>query len=534
MVITSRNGHVLRLFKTPKNVQKLVRQISQKDYQNKRVNIEYGKELKKAGLGNKQANVQGTPPRTTLVNSAADVARLDYLPRSTFYGSQRKETYGCQMNVNDVEIASSILKKSGFVMTKTEEDADVILLATCSIRETAETKIWNRCMVTRLKEKIFQKSKDVDIICGPDSYKDLPRLLHQSNDSGQNVGCDNMCTYCIVPFTRGRERSRPIASILEEVKILSDQGIKEITLLGQNVNSYRDMSEATSYGGFDPKSPTKLSSADFKTVYKTKLGGRRFSELLDRVSAVNPEIRIRFTSPHPKDFPLEVIQIIKERNNICNQIHLPAQSGSSRVLEAMGRGYTRQAYIDLAYKIQHEIPGVALSSDFIAGFCGEQLSDHLETLSLIEKIKYHFIYSFAYSMREKTRAHHRLTDDIPQEIKNKRVSQIVETFRAETLKLLSQNTGSHQLVLIEGESRRSMHDLVGKNDAGTKVILRGDEIPSEFHSNTERFIKPGDYVVAQIMGCTSQVLKGVPLYHTTLQDFYYWKENRRENINAFG
>lgn len=211
-------------------------------------------------------------------------------------------------------------------------------------------------------------------------------------------GCDNMCTYCIVPFTRGRERSRPMSSILNEVKLLSDQGVKEVVLLGQNVNSYRDMSSAQTFNAIDKR--TQLSSSAFKTVYKPKIGGTRFDILLDKVSEIDPEMRIRFTSPHPKDFPDEVLSLIKERKNICTSLHMPAQSGSTTVLDRMRRGYTREAYIELVHHIRDIIPDVTLTSDMICGFCGETEEEHQDTLSLIREVKYHFIYMYPYSMRE--------------------------------------------------------------------------------------------------------------------------------------
>ncbi|CAH2291740.1 CDK5 regulatory subunit-associated 1 [Pelobates cultripes] len=317
------------------------------------------------------------------------------------------ETYGCQMNVNDTDIAWSILQSSGYTRTSSVAEADVILLVTCSVREKAEQAIWNRlqqlgalkrkrsrskgrltigilgCMAERLKDEILQREKLVDLVAGPDAYRDLPRLLtvaetgHQVANvllsldetyadimpvqtSSNNVtafvsimrGCDNMCTYCIVPFTRGRERSRPVFSVLEEVRSLSDQGIKEVTLLGQNVNSYLDSTTAQGSGAGTPR-----LSRGFSTIYRQKQGGLRFVDLLDQVSRINPEMRIRFTSPHPKDFPDEVLQLICDRPNICKQIHIPAQSGSTRVLETMRRGYSREAYLELVQNIRKCIPG---------------------------------------------------------------------------------------------------------------------------------------------------------------------------------
>ncbi|XP_056324727.1 CDK5 regulatory subunit-associated protein 1 isoform X3 [Danio aesculapii] len=364
------------------------------------------------------------------------------------------ETYGCQMNTNDTEIAWSILQKAGYSRTHELQKADVVLLVTCSIREKAEQTIWNRlkhltaskkriqkhkrsltigvlgCMAERLKSELLDQEKLVDVLAGPDAYRDLPRLLslahggqrasnvllsleetyadvipvHQSPDGHSAFvsimrGCDNMCSYCIVPFTRGRERSRPMSSIVEEVRMLSDQGVKEITLLGQNVNSYRDLSKSQF---FCFEGNTQLSRG-FQSVYRTKQGGLRFADLLDRVSLINPNMRIRFTSPHPKDFPDEVLQLIQERRNICKHLHLPAQSGSSRVLHAMRRGYTREAYLELVENIRKIIPGVSLSSDFIAGFCSETEEDHQQTISLLKEVGYNIGFFFTYSMRKESK-----------------------------------------------------------------------------------------------------------------------------------
>lgn len=334
--------------------------------------------------------IRDTFPKTSPAHNG-EPQETSYMSDHVEEGINRKvyfETYGCQMNVNDTDIAMSILQKKGYQQTKHLNEADVVLLVTCSIREKAEQTIWNRlqqltfmkkkrlrsrlpmkigilgCMAERLKTELLEREKLVDVLAGPDAYRDLPRLLAVA-DGGQQAsnvllsleetyadimpvqhapqgysafvsimrGCDNMCSYCIVPFTRGRERSRPLSSILEEVRMLSDQGVKEVTLLGQNVNSYRDTSEEQFCG----KDETRLSRG-FSTVYKAKKGGLRFSDLLDRVSRIDPDMRVRFTSPHPKDFPDEVLQLIAERDNICKQIHLPAQSGSSQVLKAMRRG----------------------------------------------------------------------------------------------------------------------------------------------------------------------------------------------------
>ncbi|XP_077807581.1 mitochondrial tRNA methylthiotransferase CDK5RAP1 isoform X1 [Macaca mulatta] len=508
-----------------------------------------------------------------------------YLTMDELLGRQRKvylETYGCQMNVNDTEIAWSILQKSGYLRTSNLQEADVILLVTCSIREKAEQTIWNRlhqlkalktrrprsrvplrigilgCMAERLKEEILNREKMVDVLAGPDAYRDLPRLLAvaesgqqaanvllsldetyadvmpvQTNPSATSAfvsimrGCDNMCSYCIVPFTRGRERSRPVASILEEVKKLSEQvirppwpskvlglqGLKEVTLLGQNVNSFRDNSEVQ----FNNAVSTNLSRG-FTTNYKAKQGGLRFAHLLDQVSRVDPEMRIRFTSPHPKDFPDEVLQLIHERDNICKQIHLPAQSGSSRVLEAMRRGYSREAYVELVHHIRESIPGVSLSSDFIAGFCGETEEDHVQTVSLLREVQYNMGFLFAYSMRQKTRAYHRLKDDVPEEVKLRRLEELITVFREEATKANQISVGCTQLVLVEGLSKRSVTDLCGRNDGNLKVIFPDAEMEDVNNPGLRVRAQPGDYVLVKITSASSQTLRGHVLCRTTLKD----------------
>ncbi|XP_060086467.1 mitochondrial tRNA methylthiotransferase CDK5RAP1 isoform X2 [Heteronotia binoei] len=494
-----------------------------------------------------------------------------YLGASALAKVPRKvylETYGCQMNVNDTEIAWSILQRSGYLRTSSLQEADVVLLVTCSIREKAERTIWNRlqhlitlkskrsssrvplrigilgCMAERLKEKILDQEKMVDVVAGPDAYRDLPRLLAVA-DTGQQAanvllsldetyadvlpvqnstsstsafvsimrGCDNMCSYCIVPFTRGRERSRPIASILQEVQLLSDQGVKEVTLLGQNVNSYRDTSEVE----FLSAAPAPLSRG-FSTNYKPKLGGLRFAALLDRVSLVDPEMRIRFTSPHPKDFPDEVFQLMRERPNLCKHIHLPAQSGSTRVLEAMRRGYTREAYLELVHHIRASLPGVNFSSDFIAGFCGETEADHQQTVSLLRQVRYNGAFIFAYSMRQKTRAFHRLQDDVPSEVKLRRLRELMAVFREEAAAVNAAAVGRAQVVLVEGPSRRSPSDLCGRNDGNIKVIFPDVEMDDGSGLGSTAKAKPGDYVLVKISSANSQTLKGVPLRRTTLRE----------------
>ncbi|NXX82684.1 CK5P1 protein, partial [Urocolius indicus] len=480
-------------------------------------------------------------------------------------GTVYLETYGCQMNVNDTEIAWAILQRNGYSRTKEVHEADVILLVTCSVRDKAEQAVWNRlqhlkalkarrqragsalrigilgCMAERLKEEILHREKLVDVVAGPDAYRDLPRLLAvagagqqaanvllsleetyadilpvQTSAGGTTAfvsimrGCDNMCSYCIVPFTRGRERSRPVASILQEVKMLSDQGVKEVTLLGQNVNSFRDTSEVQFQSAAAP-----ALSRGFSTVYKAKPGGLRFAHLLDQVSRVDPEMRIRFTSPHPKDFPDEasVLQLIQERHNICKQLHLPAQSGSTRVLEAMRRGYTREAYLELVQHVRESIPGVSLSSDFIAGFCGETEDDHQQTVALLRQVRYNVGFLFAYSMRQKTRAHHRLQDDVPPDTKRRRLQELIAVFREEAARANEAMVGQSQLVLVEGPSRRSASELCGRNDGNIKVIF--PDTSPEAACGAPR-AQPGDYVLVKVTSASSQTLRGDLLCRTTL------------------
>ncbi|XP_076047037.1 mitochondrial tRNA methylthiotransferase CDK5RAP1-like [Oratosquilla oratoria] len=525
------------------------------------------------GLSHFLANSQSLDNRYT--KKLAEKVSHPYIKFEDVSGHQRKvyfDVYGCQMNVSDTEIAWSILKSHDFQRTERIEDADIILVVTCSIREGAEQKIWNKldlynglknkrmkkknqtplkigvlgCMAERLKQQLLEKSRAVDLVVGPDSYRDLPRLLALTEHGQKAInvllsleetygdimplslsenrmsaflsimrGCDNMCTYCIVPHTRGRERSRSVESILEEVRFLSDQGIKEITLLGQNVNSYRDISE---YSQSFTSQETTLAKG-FKTIYKTKKGGLRFADLLDKVSQINPEIRIRFTSPHPKDFPDEVLYLIKERNNICSNIHLPAQSGNTRVLDLMRRGYSRDSYLELVSHIRDIIPGVSLSSDFICGFCSETEEEFQDTLSLIKEVRYNYCYLFPYSLREKTPAHRRFEDDVPSNVKLDRLDRMIKLFRQEALKLNQAQIGEKQLVLVEGHSKRSAKDFAGRNDGNTKVIFPDMETPVE-GGNCLKNPTSGEYVEVQITEANSQVLKGYPIRIVTMDQFH--------------
>lgn len=438
------------------------------------------------------------------------------------------ETYGCQMNFADSEIVNSILIEDGMTVAPTAESADVILVNTCSIRENAETKVWNRlkeirhlkktnadltvgvlgCMAERIKDRIIEEEQLVDIVVGPDAYRDIPRLLSEVDDGRKAVnvllsleetyadiapirttgngvsafvsimrGCDNMCSFCVVPFTRGRERSRPMQSILNEIDQLSDDGYKEVTLLGQNVNSYKD-------------------------------GNNTFTSLMDEASKINPEIRFRFSSPHPKDFPDDLLKLIAERPNLCNYIHIPAQAGSDTMLERMRRPYTREQYLILIDKMKSIIPGLSLSTDIIAGFCGETEEEHQQTMSLMALVEYDLAYMFAYSERERTLAYRKFEDDVPHEIKKRRLTEIINQ-QMEIQKQRNQlEIGKRHLVLVEGTSKRSEEQMSGRTDTNKMVIF------------DRKNFKKGDYIEVEITDSTSATLKAIPIKKTTIVDYY--------------
>eukprot|EP01018_Ginkgo_biloba_P021804 Gb_31461 [translate_table: standard] len=439
------------------------------------------------------------------------------------------------MNINDMEIVLAVMKSAGYMdVVDTPENAEIIFINTCAIRDNAEQKVWQRlnyfwflkrewknniakgrawsvfppkvvvlgCMAERLKEKIIEADKMVDVVCGPDAYRDLPRLL-EAVDYGQKGvntllsleetyadispvritsnsvaafvsvmrGCNNMCSYCIVPFTRGRERSRPVESIVREVGELWEQGVKEVMFLGQNVNSYNDTSILEGKDGIPAGNGWTLSQG-FSSICKVKDTGLRFSDLLDRLSVEYPEMRFRFTSPHPKDFPDDLLFLMRDRMNICKSIHLPAQSGSTAVLERMRRGYTREAYLDLVERIRNIIPDAGLSSDFICGFCGETEEEHADTLSLIKSVGYDMAYMFAYSMREKTHAHRNYVDDVPDDVKQRRLAELISAFRETTGQRYDSQVGTTQLVLVEGPNRRAPgSEFIGKSDRGHRVAF---------------------------------------------------------------
>jgi tRNA-2-methylthio-N6-dimethylallyladenosine synthase len=438
------------------------------------------------------------------------------------------ETYGCQMNFADTEVVNSILIDDGMKPVQSAEEADVIFVNTCSIRENAETRVWNRlkefrsikkekkhltvgvmgCMAERIKDKIIDQEQLVDIVVGPDAYRDIPSLLAEVDDGRKAVnvllsleetyaditpvrtsgngltafvsimrGCDNMCAFCVVPFTRGRERSRPMESILREIQQLSDQGYKEITLLGQNVNSYQ-------YQDID------------------------FTRLMDEASKVNPEIRFRFSSPHPKDFPEPLLHLIAERPNLCNYIHIPAQAGSDTMLERMRRPYTREQYLKLTERMREIIPGVSLSTDIIAGFCGETEEEHEATMTLMEQVEYDLAYMFAYSERERTLAERKYEDDVPEKVKKRRLSEIITQQMNIQEKRNKAEIGNVHIVLAEGTSKKSDEQLSGRSDTNKMVVF-----------DKEHYQK-GDYVAVEITECTSATLIGKPLYKTSIQEFF--------------
>ncbi|XP_019088948.1 PREDICTED: CDK5RAP1-like protein [Camelina sativa] len=516
-----------------------------------------------------QASNSSSPTQASLTTPEIESDTLDTTDVAS-KGRIYHETYGCQMNINDMEIVLSIMKKSGYKEVVADpESAEVIFINTCAIRENAEQRVWQRlnyfwflkrewkfnvakgrahslkppkvvvlgCMAERLKDKILDSDKMVDVVCGPDAYRDLPRLLEEVDYGQKGIntllsleetyadispvrisensitafvsvmrGCNNMCAFCIVPFTRGRERSRPVESIVLEVKELWEAGVKEVTLLGQNVNSYNDDSS-------DPESGAKWEySEGFSSRCKVKNMGLRFADLLDRLSLEFPEMRFRFTSPHPKDYPDELLYLMRDRYNICNLIHLPAQSGNSRILEQMRRGYTREAYLDLVKKIRSIIPDVAITSDFITGFCGETEEEHEETLSLVRAVGYDMAYMFAYSMREKTHAHRNYIDDVPEEVKQRRLTELIEAFRETTGPCYDSQVGSMQLVLVEGPNKRAPEtELIGKTDKGHRVSFVTKPLfdkASLGDDGLKRNPEVGDFVEVRIEKSTKASLYG--------------------------
>ncbi|WP_025663349.1 tRNA (N6-isopentenyl adenosine(37)-C2)-methylthiotransferase MiaB [Aquimarina megaterium] len=444
------------------------------------------------------------------------------------------ESYGCQMNFSDSEIVASILAKEGFNTTQHLEDADLVLVNTCSIREKAEQTVRKRlekynavkrinpgmkvgvlgCMAERLKSKFLEEEKIVDLVVGPDAYKDLPNLIEEV-DAGRNAvnvvlskeetygdiapvrlqsngvsafvsitrGCDNMCTFCVVPFTRGRERSRDPQSILKEIDDLVAQNFKEITLLGQNVDSY------LWYGGGLKKDFQKAS--DFQ-----KATAIDFAKLLDMAAQRHPKLRIRFSTSNPQDMTLDVIEIMAKHKNICKHIHLPIQSGSDRILAAMNRLHTRQEYMDLIDNIKQIIPDCAITQDMIIGFPTETEEDHQDTLSLLEYIKYEHGYMYAYSERPGTLAERKLEDDVPEDVKKRRLAEVIALQRTHCAYRHQSYIGQTFEVLIEKESKKSDQHWSGRTTKNIVAIFPKGEY------------QIGDFVMVRIDECTSATLLG--------------------------
>lgn len=449
------------------------------------------------------------------------------------------ETYGCQMNFSDTEIIASVLTDMKYGFTTEVDEADLVFINTCSIRENAETKVWNRlknfrkkkevkphlmvgvmgCMAERMKEKLLDQEKLVDLVVGPDAYRDLPRLVGEV-ESGQKAvnvllsreetyanispvrlnsngvsafvtimrGCDNMCTFCVVPFTRGRERSRDPESIVAEVKELYENGYREVTLLGQNVDSYK----------WSPDSSLKGKAQINKAIKKgEEVDTIDFAQLLEKTAQVAPDMRVRFSTSHPKDITDDVLHTMAKYENICNYIHLPVQSGSSRILEMMNRGYTYEWYLEKVKRIREIMPDCAISSDIIAGFCSETEEDQQKTLEIIAASRYTHAYMFAYSERPGTAAAKKFPDDVPEEVKKRRLSEIIKLQNQISTELNQADIGKTFKVLIEGNSRRSDQDWCGRNDQNKMLVF-----PKVGNH------KPGDYVQVKVREASSATLKG--------------------------
>ena len=426
------------------------------------------------------------------------------------------ETYGCQMNVGDSEIVVSIMQDEGYFHTDSLDEADIVLINTCSIRDNAEQRIWGRlnelrryrrrkpslivgvigCMAERLKEQLIESEYGVDIVAGPDSYRDLPHLVREAEAGGKGInvmlsreetyaevapvrldrngvsafvsimrGCNNYCSYCVVPYTRGVERSRDPQTILSEVRTLLENGYREVTLLGQNVNSYR-------YGDVG------------------------FPELIGSVADLSPLLRVRFATSHPKDMSDRLLEVMASRPNICRCIHLPAQSGSTAMLEKMNRKYTREWYLDRIAAIRRYMPDCAITTDIIAGFCGETEADHEATLSLMREVGYEFAYMFKYSERPGTFAQRHMADDVPDEVKTARLSQIIELQNELSAASNRRDVGREFEILVEGVSKRSDAQLFGRTSQNKVVVFdRGDH-------------RIGEYVKVRVTDCSSATLLG--------------------------
>ena len=465
-------------------------------------------------------------------------------PSSTATRKLYIESYGCAMNFSDSEIIASIMGEHGFASTTDELDADVIFLNTCAIRDNAEQRIRERlkhlrgnkkhnkelivgvlgCMAERLKEKLLEEEKLVDVVAGPDSYRDLPKLVAEVDEGGRAInvllsreetygdlspvrlnsngvtafvsimrGCDNMCSFCVVPFTRGRERSRDPQSIVKEVLDLSAAGYKEITLLGQNVNSY------LWFGGGPKKEFKKLTQEEQETSVD-------FADLLQLCAEAVPHMRIRYSTSHPRDINEKVVHTMAKYKNLCNYIHLPAQSGNSRVLDIMSRNYTREWYMDKIRMIRSIIPDCGISCDIIAGFCSETEEEHQDTLSLIDWAEFEFSYMYVYSERPGTPAAKKLVDDVPEAVKSRRLSEIIALQNAKSKAKNESYIGKVVTVLVEGPSKKSDLDWMGRSDQNSVTIF-----PCENY-------KKGDLVNVLVERATTTAMIGKALGYASLLD----------------
>jgi len=444
------------------------------------------------------------------------------------------ESYGCAMNFSDSEVVASILANAGFDATTDHNEADLVLINTCAIRDNAEQRVRHRlqhlssvkkrkkgaligilgCMAERLKEKLLIEEKLIDIVAGPDAYRTLPGLVEEA-ETGQKAvnvllsrdetyaeispirlnsngisafisitrGCDNMCSFCVVPHTRGRERSRDAYSIVAEAKDLYNKGYREVTLLGQNVDSYRYTE--------DPKlTGKKLVDAKYEDHVVN------FAKLLIMVAEVAPDLRVRFSTSHPKDMTDDVLYAMAKYHNICKYVHLPVQSGNTRILELMNRTYTREWYIDRIAAVRRIVPEAALSTDIIAGFCSETEQDHQDTLSLLDEVKFELAYTYMYNERPGTSAAKKFKDDVPDEVKKRRLAEIIELHRGHTLQRNQEDLGKTYEILLEGTSSKSDEHLYGRNSQNKVIIVpKGN-------------LKPGQYVYAKVTDCTSGTLIG--------------------------
>lgn len=458
------------------------------------------------------------------------------------------ESYGCAMNFSDSEIVASILLKEGYATTQDENEADVILINTCSIRDKAEQSVKDRlksfnqkkrsnpsliigvlgCMAERLKDTFLEQEKLVDLVVGPDAYRDLPSLI-QNVEGGQksvNVllsrdetyadispvrlsdngvsafvsitrGCDNMCSFCVVPFTRGRERSRNPLSIVAEARDLFNKGYREVTLLGQNVDSYR------------------WNISKKGEIVDTEIPTTNFAQLLEMVAKIDPKLRVRYSTSHPKDMTDEVIEMMNKYENICNYIHLPIQSGNSEILKKMNRGYDREWYLKRIDSIRRIIPDCAISTDIITGFCGETEEQHEDTLSLIDQVGFDFSYMFFYSERPKTLAERKYADDIPEEVKKRRLNDVIQLQHKKQAAINEKSIGKIYEVLVDRVSKKSTEMYSGRNTYNATVVF-----PRENY-------QIGDYVYVKITDCTTATLIG-----TTISKNEYNKQITNHEYSA--